>query len=184
MARAPPQPDCRWRSTVGATGRSDSLHRRPRGPFRSELYPSVRGGRQGVRGRRADADVVSRTSDRRPPGLGGDGQRMECRGDASCGRAPAGSRGMVRLCRRAFEPLGRMIGRASESLRSRSYGKRWAAGGSVPVVSDRPMRLERSEWLGVGAIGLMALAIRLVKITQPFVDSWSFKQGTVAMMAE
>jgi 4-amino-4-deoxy-L-arabinose transferase-like glycosyltransferase len=35
-------------------------------------------------------------------------------------------------------------------------------------------------------IGLVALALstRLIKISQPYVDEWSFKQGTIAMIAE
>jgi 4-amino-4-deoxy-L-arabinose transferase-like glycosyltransferase len=36
----------------------------------------------------------------------------------------------------------------------------------------------------LAAILVLALAVRLVKIAQPYVDEWSFKQGTIAMIAE
>jgi len=44
--------------------------------------------------------------------------------------------------------------------------------------------LQSREILPLGGLLLLALAVRLVKISQPYVDEWSFKQGTIAMIAE
>jgi 4-amino-4-deoxy-L-arabinose transferase-like glycosyltransferase len=42
----------------------------------------------------------------------------------------------------------------------------------------------RREWLLVGPILAGALGIRLIAISQPYVDAWSWRQADVAMMAE
>jgi 4-amino-4-deoxy-L-arabinose transferase-like glycosyltransferase len=42
----------------------------------------------------------------------------------------------------------------------------------------------RREWLLVGAILACALGIRLIAISQPYVDAWSWRQADVAMIAE
>jgi 4-amino-4-deoxy-L-arabinose transferase-like glycosyltransferase len=47
---------------------------------------------------------------------------------------------------------------------------------------DKP--LQRRETLMLAGLVALAVALRLYKITQPFVDEWSFKQGTIAMIAE
>lgn len=44
-------------------------------------------------------------------------------------------------------------------------------------------RLCRSELLPLSALVLLALLIRLVQISQPFVDDWSWRETDVAMMA-
>jgi 4-amino-4-deoxy-L-arabinose transferase-like glycosyltransferase len=47
---------------------------------------------------------------------------------------------------------------------------------------DKP--LQRRETLMLAGLVVLTVALRLYKITQPFVDEWSFKQGTIAMIAE
>jgi 4-amino-4-deoxy-L-arabinose transferase-like glycosyltransferase len=42
----------------------------------------------------------------------------------------------------------------------------------------------RRDWLPVGAILAGALGIRLIAISQPYVDAWSWRQADVAMIAE
>jgi 4-amino-4-deoxy-L-arabinose transferase-like glycosyltransferase len=42
----------------------------------------------------------------------------------------------------------------------------------------------RREWLLVGAILACGLSIRLIAISQPYVDAWSWRQADVAMIAE
>jgi hypothetical protein len=48
-----------------------------------------------------------------------------------------------------------------------------------------------AEWLSLnklhlssGALTVLGVAIRLVRITQPFIDAWSWRQSDVAMIAE
>jgi 4-amino-4-deoxy-L-arabinose transferase-like glycosyltransferase len=45
-------------------------------------------------------------------------------------------------------------------------------------------RIPYRESLALAGILVLALAVRLIKISQPYVDDWSFKQGTIAMIAE
>jgi hypothetical protein len=53
------------------------------------------------------------------------------------------------------------------------------------VRSAWPASLTSSaEIFTVAGLLLLGVAIRLIKISQPYVDSWSFKQGTIAMIAE
>jgi 4-amino-4-deoxy-L-arabinose transferase-like glycosyltransferase len=47
---------------------------------------------------------------------------------------------------------------------------------------DKP--LQRRETLVLAGLVALTVALRLYKITQPFIDEWSFKQGTIAMIAE
>ena len=42
----------------------------------------------------------------------------------------------------------------------------------------------RREWLLVGPILACALGTRLIAISQPYVDAWSWRQADVAMIAE
>ncbi|MGH7796473.1 MAG: ArnT family glycosyltransferase [Candidatus Binatia bacterium] len=44
--------------------------------------------------------------------------------------------------------------------------------------------LQSREILLVAGMVTFGVAVRLIKISQPYVDGWSFKQGTIAMIAE
>ncbi len=50
---------------------------------------------------------------------------------------------------------------------------------------DSTPRMFRSrDMLPLVGLTLAAIIVRLIKISQPYVDQWSFKQGTIAMIAE
>jgi 4-amino-4-deoxy-L-arabinose transferase-like glycosyltransferase len=51
-------------------------------------------------------------------------------------------------------------------------------------MNSRAKLLQSHEILPLVGLFLLALAVRLIKISQPYVDEWSFKQGTIAMIAE
>jgi len=51
-------------------------------------------------------------------------------------------------------------------------------------MASRNKLLQRHDILALGGLLSLALAVRLIKISQPYVDKWSFKQGTIAMIAE
>src|SRR5262249_17182898 len=44
--------------------------------------------------------------------------------------------------------------------------------------------LQQRERIMLAALCIFAAAVRLYKISQPYVDQWSFKQGTIAMIAD
>jgi len=45
-------------------------------------------------------------------------------------------------------------------------------------------QIQSREIFVLVAILVLALSVRLIKISQPYVDEWSFKQGTIAMIAD
>jgi hypothetical protein len=54
--------------------------------------------------------------------------------------------------------------------------------GILPPLKRLP--LPSLENFSLAALLLLAVIVRLIKISQPYVDDWSFKQGTIAMIAE
>jgi 4-amino-4-deoxy-L-arabinose transferase-like glycosyltransferase len=51
-------------------------------------------------------------------------------------------------------------------------------------MNSRAKLLQSREIPPLVGLSLLALTVRLIKISQPYVDEWSFKQGTIAMIAE
>src|SRR5438105_3481909 len=59
-------------------------------------------------------------------------------------------------------------------------------GASTPVAlppAETTLRLQRWEAPFVVGVSVVSVALRLIRVTQPFVDSWSWKQLTNAMIA-
>lgn len=52
------------------------------------------------------------------------------------------------------------------------------------ALSRRISRVSSREVFSLSLLLAVGIAVRLLKISQPYVDSWSFKQGTIAMIAE
>ena len=48
----------------------------------------------------------------------------------------------------------------------------------------RAQRFQQQEWLLLLAVLVIGCLIRLLGVTQPFVDRWSWRQADVAMIAE
>jgi hypothetical protein len=51
-------------------------------------------------------------------------------------------------------------------------------------MDSKERRIPSRETVALAGLLVLALAVRLIKISQPYVDEWSFKQGTIAMIAE
>lgn len=51
-------------------------------------------------------------------------------------------------------------------------------------MNSKERHIASREIVVLAALLVLALAVRLIKISQPYVDEWSFKQGTIAMIAE
>ena len=51
-------------------------------------------------------------------------------------------------------------------------------------MNSKERRIPSREIVVLAGLLVLALAVRLIKISQPYVDEWSFKQGTIAMIAE
>ena len=51
-------------------------------------------------------------------------------------------------------------------------------------MNSKERRIPSREIVTLAGLLVLALAVRLIKISQPYVDEWSFKQGTIAMIAE
>ena len=51
-------------------------------------------------------------------------------------------------------------------------------------MDSKERRIPYREVLVLAGIVALALTVRLVNISQPYVDEWSYKQGTIAMIAE
>jgi 4-amino-4-deoxy-L-arabinose transferase-like glycosyltransferase len=51
-------------------------------------------------------------------------------------------------------------------------------------LNSREKLRQSHEILALVGVLLLAVAVRLIKISQPYVDEWSYKQGTIAMIAE
>ena len=51
-------------------------------------------------------------------------------------------------------------------------------------MQTKEQRIPYREVLVLAGIVALALTVRLVNISQPYVDEWSYKQGTIAMIAE
>jgi 4-amino-4-deoxy-L-arabinose transferase-like glycosyltransferase len=51
-------------------------------------------------------------------------------------------------------------------------------------LNSREKLFQSHEILPLVGVLVLALAVRLIKISQPYVDDWSYKQGTIAMIAE
>jgi 4-amino-4-deoxy-L-arabinose transferase-like glycosyltransferase len=56
--------------------------------------------------------------------------------------------------------------------------------GEATYVKTKEQSIPSREILMLAGIVGLALIVRLIRISQPYVDQWSFKQGTIAMIAE
>jgi 4-amino-4-deoxy-L-arabinose transferase-like glycosyltransferase len=56
--------------------------------------------------------------------------------------------------------------------------------GEATCVKRKEHNIPSREILVLAGILGLALIVRLIRISQPYVDQWSFKQGTIAMIAE
>ncbi|HEY2989184.1 MAG TPA: glycosyltransferase family 39 protein [Candidatus Binatia bacterium] len=51
-------------------------------------------------------------------------------------------------------------------------------------MNSREKLFHRAEILPLAGLVVLAAALRLIDVAQPYVDEWSYKQGTIAMIAE
>ncbi len=88
--------------------------------------------------------------------------------------------------------VARLQGHSTERIKSQSMGRDSSAlqnDSLRPPELGRPALaleapLQRREIFTLAGLLVLAATVRLIDISQPFVDRWSFKQGTIAMIAE
>ena len=67
---------------------------------------------------------------------------------------------------------------------TKALQSRLPEGGRANTFNEVKEQPTRGEMVWLMTVMVLAILVRLIEISEPFVDAWSYKQGTIAMIAE